>query len=95
MVKINVDATLSRFYSSIAIVARYWRGQLVLACSIKVNTNLPPQAKAETLKWVIKLFANLVFDFIFIESDFKVIVQALAKPELEIGNSMENLQYLL
>ena len=40
--------------------------------------------KVDTLKWAIKLSANLVFDLIFIESDSKVVVEALSKLELEI-----------
>uniref|UniRef100_A0A7N2M5I5 Uncharacterized protein n=1 Tax=Quercus lobata TaxID=97700 RepID=A0A7N2M5I5_QUELO len=44
--KINCDAAVGKFDSAIAMIARDWRGNLVFACSIKVNTNIPIQAKA-------------------------------------------------
>ena len=38
MIKINVDAALNPSNSTIAVVARDWRGELIFACSKKVNT---------------------------------------------------------
>lgn len=65
-------------------MARDWRGELIFACSKKVNTNLPFQAEAEAVNCAIKLSANLDFVAIFIESDSKVVVEALPRPEHEI-----------
>ena len=38
MIKINVDAALNPSNSTIAVVARDWRRELIFACSKKVNT---------------------------------------------------------
>ena len=40
-VKINVDAAIGPFHSSLALVARDWRGDLVFACSKKAKTTFP------------------------------------------------------
>ena len=37
-VKINVNAAIGPFHSSLALVARDWRGDLVFACSKKAKT---------------------------------------------------------
>ena len=51
-VKINVDAAIGPFHSSIALVARDWRGDLVFACSKKAKTTFPLQAEAEAVRWL-------------------------------------------
>ena len=38
--KINVDATVGDHHSVVVVIARDWRGELVCACSKKVNTTL-------------------------------------------------------
>ena len=53
-IKINVDATFNDGCSSIAVVARDWRGELVFACTKRVYTNLPLQVEAEAIKWALK-----------------------------------------
>lgn len=58
--------------SSIASVARDWRGELVFACSKRVNTIFPLQAEAEVIKWALTLVANLEFEVIIIESNSQV-----------------------
>ena len=40
-VKINVDAAIGPNCSSLALVARDWRGDLVFACSQKAKTTFP------------------------------------------------------
>ena len=40
-VRINVDAAIGPNYSSLALVARHWRGDLVFACSQKAKTTFP------------------------------------------------------
>uniref|UniRef100_A0A2N9FSP0 CCHC-type domain-containing protein n=1 Tax=Fagus sylvatica TaxID=28930 RepID=A0A2N9FSP0_FAGSY len=58
-------------YSSVAIVARDWRGTVVLAVSQKVNTTIPLQAEAEAITWASRIATNLGVDQICIESDSK------------------------
>ena len=48
-IKINVDAACNIESSSIAAIARDWRGEVVFACSKRVNTTLPLQAEAEAI----------------------------------------------
>ena len=42
--KINCDAVVGTHFSSISLVARDWKGSVVLAMSIKVYTTSPLQA---------------------------------------------------
>ena len=48
-IKINVDAACNIESSSIAAIARDWRGEVVFACSKRVNITLPLQTKAEAI----------------------------------------------
>ena len=48
-IKINVDAACNIESSSIVAIARDWRGEVVFACSKRVNITLPLQAKAEAI----------------------------------------------
>ena len=50
---INCDAAVGKFDLAIAMIARDWRGNLVFAYSIKVNTNIPVQVEAKTLRLVV------------------------------------------
>ena len=79
-IKINVDATCNSESTSIAAVARNWRGDVVFACSKRVNTTLPLQAEAEAIIWALNLAANLGFVSISIESDSKTCIDALCCP---------------
>uniref|UniRef100_A0A2N9HSP4 RNase H type-1 domain-containing protein n=1 Tax=Fagus sylvatica TaxID=28930 RepID=A0A2N9HSP4_FAGSY len=45
------DAAVGLSSSSIAVVARNWRGEVVLARSKRVNTKIPLQAEAKALLW--------------------------------------------
>ncbi len=47
--KVNCDASVGVSTASIAIVARDWRGIVVLALSKKVNTTIPLQAKVAAI----------------------------------------------
>ena len=64
-----MDVVVGPHCSSISSIARDWRGELVFACSKRVNTILPLQAEAEAIKWALTLAANLEFEAIIIESD--------------------------
>ena len=79
-IKINLDAACNSESSSIAAVARNWRGDVVFACSKRVNTTLPLQAEAEAIIWALNLAANLGFVSISIESDSKTCIDALCCP---------------
>ena len=68
-------------YSSIAFVARDWRGELVFACSKRVNTIFPLQAEAEAIKWSLTLTVDLEFEAIIIESDSQVCSNLLSDLE--------------
>uniref|UniRef100_A0A2N9IIA7 Reverse transcriptase zinc-binding domain-containing protein n=1 Tax=Fagus sylvatica TaxID=28930 RepID=A0A2N9IIA7_FAGSY len=48
-IKFNWDAAIGKTCSCIAVVARDWRGEVVLAISKKTNTTIPLQAEAEAL----------------------------------------------
>ena len=68
-VKINVDAAIGPFHSSLALVAIDWRGDLVFACSKKAKTTSPLQAKVEAARWAISLATRLEADNVIIETD--------------------------
>ncbi|XP_030963966.1 uncharacterized protein LOC115985138 [Quercus lobata] len=82
-IKVNVDVAYNTEKSSIAAIARDWRGGVVFACSKRVNTTLPLQAEAEAIIWALNLAANLDTDSIFIESDSKTCIDALKCPNQE------------
>ena len=71
------DIAIGPKYSTVAVVARDWRGKLVFACSQKVNTTFPLQAEAEAeaVKW-----AKLEVEGIYIETDSKICCDALINP---------------
>ena len=77
LIKINVDIAIGPKYSTVAVVARDWRGKLVFARSQKVNTTFPLQAEAEAeaVKW-----AKLEVEGIYIETDSKICCDALINP---------------
>jgi ribonuclease HI len=65
-------------HSTIAIVARDWRGTVVLALSKKVYTTIPLQAKAEALAWALTVAADLNLKRVYFESDSKACVDSLS-----------------
>ena len=52
-IKVNSDVAIGPNFSSIAVVARGWRRNLVLALSKKAKTTIPLQAEA--ILWAIQL----------------------------------------
>ena len=75
-------------FSVIAVVARDWRGELVLAYSKKVNTTLPLQAEAEALKWVLSIAPYLDFEAMCVESDSQICANLLSdKESAQIGRA--------
>jgi ribonuclease HI len=63
--------------SSLAVVARDWRGMGVLAISRKANTSNPLQAEAKTILWAAQLASDQGWDRVCIESDSKICIDAL------------------
>jgi hypothetical protein len=70
--KFNYDAAVGPSFSSIALVARDWRGKVVLALSKKAYTMNPLQAKAEAILWGINVAISKSVDLAWFESDSKV-----------------------
>ena len=68
-----MDAAVGPNFASIVAVAR-WREELVFACSQRVNTTLPLQAKAKAkaIKWALLLAKNLAVVVVSIETDSMV-----------------------
>ena len=81
LIKINVDAAMGPHCSSIASVARDWRGELVFGCSKRVNTIFPLQVEAEVIKWTLTLATNLEFKAIIVESESQVCSNLLSDLE--------------
>ncbi len=75
--KLNCDAAMGYDFSTIAIVARDWRGIVVLALTKKVNTTIPLQAEAEALAWAVLVVADLGVERVTIESDSKSCVDCI------------------
>ncbi|KAK9999465.1 hypothetical protein SO802_019068 [Lithocarpus litseifolius] len=72
-IKINVDAVVGPRYSAITAVVRDWRRELVFASSMKVNTTLPLQAKAKSIRWAISIAPALVGESVIVESDLNLL----------------------
>lgn len=84
-IKINIVASCNFESSSIAAVARDWRGELVFACSKRVNTTLPLQAEAEAINRAVNLALNLDFDSICIVTESpKACIDALIRPNMDV-----------
>ena len=78
VIKFNCDAAVGGSFSCIVVVARNWRGEVVLALSRRVNTTIPLQAEAEALLWATHLAAELFMDLVIFESDSKSCIVALS-----------------
>ena len=64
-------------FSSVAIVARDLRGLVVLAMSKKVYTTSPLQAEVETIFGVAQVANSLGLEHVCLESDSKLVIDAL------------------
>ena len=83
-IKINCDAAIGNSHSVLAIVARDWRGNLLFAHSKKGHTNIPVQAEAEALRWVIRVAFHCNIQKLIIEGDSKVCIEAISKDGAKI-----------
>jgi hypothetical protein len=61
----------------ILIVARDWRGFLVFAYAMRVNTNSSVQAEAEAYRWVVLQAISHNLYKVIIEGDNKSYIQVL------------------
>jgi hypothetical protein len=73
-IKINCDAAVGSRFSSIAVVARDWQGNLVFAFSKKVNTIIPLQVEAKALFWAGQLASSHELGKVILKSDCKLVV---------------------
>ena len=75
--KINCDVAVFENYAMISAMARDWRGFLVFAQAIRVNTNSPVQAEAEALRWAIRLAISHNLHNVIMEGNNKTCIQVL------------------
>lgn len=68
-IKINVNVACNLESSSIVVVARDWRGEVLFVCSKRMNTTFPLQAEVEAIIQALNLALNLDVGSIYIESD--------------------------
>jgi hypothetical protein len=76
-IKINCDAAIGSFCSSLAVVARDWRGTLALALSKKANITIPFQAETEAILWAVQIARDRDWNSVIVESDSKLCIDAL------------------
>ncbi len=77
VIKINCDAVVGLRFSSLAIVARGWRGNLVFSLTKEANTNIPLQAEAKALLWACLIVVDYELGNIILECDCKMVTDAL------------------
>ena len=70
---INYYDVVGKIDLAITMIARNWRENLVLTCSVKVNTNIPIQV--ETLRWVVSITIKHKLINVSFESDCQVCIQ--------------------
>ena len=72
------------------LLARDWRGELVFACSKKVNTTLPLQAEAEALLRALQLAEPLKSAPIILEGDTQVCYKSITGQGMDTLWTIEN-----
>ena len=97
-IKINVDATIGPNYSSLALVARDWRGDLVFACSQQAKTTFPFQTEVGAVRWALSMATKLEAENV-IEIDSKIfhdtIHELILPPPWRIASILADMQSLL
>ena len=88
--KLNVDAAVGAHHSTVAVIARDWRGELVFVCSKKVNTTLLLKAEAEALLWALQLAEPLNSAPIILEGDSQVCYKSITVHGMDIPWTIEN-----
>ena len=75
-IKINCDVVVRSRFSSIVVVVRDWRENLVFTFSKKVNTIISLQVEAEALLWAGQLASSHKLGKVILKSDCKLVVDA-------------------
>jgi hypothetical protein len=83
-IKINCDAAVGINDSMVAGIARDWRGKLVFAFALKVNTNFPLQAEAEALRQAASIVVSHNIPLVCLESDCKVCIDGILNPSVDV-----------
>ena len=76
-IQVNCDAAIGPNFSSIAVVAQDWRGNLVLALFKKAKTTIPLQAEVEAILLAIQLVGDSFWPLVIFESDSLICINAL------------------
>ena len=76
--KFNCDIAVDLSFSSIVVVARDWKGKVVLALSKKVNTTIPLQAEEEAIFWATSIAVDQWLNRVCFESDSKTFMDCLS-----------------
>ena len=71
MIKLNVDAAVSKDHTILAVVARDTKGEILKAWTTDHQLCEPGQAEAETILWALKLALTEKFNKIIVVGDAK------------------------
>ena len=74
--KFNCNAAVGKEFSIVAVVARVWRGTMVLAASKEADTIIPLKVGVEAILWAVQLAKAQNLERIIIESDSKACIEA-------------------
>jgi ribonuclease HI len=74
-IKLNVDASIFKDYTSLTVVARDAQGVIIKAWGKKHFLYDPLQAEAAALLWALELAANKNFERIVVEGDAKAALR--------------------
>ena len=78
VVKLNVDAAILRNHSTLAVIARNDKGEVLKAWAKQSKCCDPLQAETSAVLWALQLAASESFMHIIIEGDAKVCFDAIA-----------------
>uniref|UniRef100_A0A2N9H3S2 RNase H type-1 domain-containing protein n=1 Tax=Fagus sylvatica TaxID=28930 RepID=A0A2N9H3S2_FAGSY len=76
-IKLNVDAAISKGKAVIIVVARNHHGDLIKAWARQTKPLDPTLAEATAINWALEIALGDNFNYICIESDAKVCIDAL------------------
>ena len=95
VIKINADVAVGSNHVVAIVVTKNWRGELVFACSERVETALPLQAEAEAMRWAVCMSIGKDFGSIVLEGDSLICYQALCLSDStvpwRIGNIIQDI----
>ena len=78
VVKLNVDAAILRNHSTLAVIARNDKGEVLKAWAKQSKCCDPLQAETSAVLWTLQLAASESFMHVIIEGDAKVCFDAIA-----------------